>query len=85
MNILAWALFGLINGLLLYKFTGKKSETPLNGAVIGMVGAITGGSFAMLLFRGLTVGLNNTLSLIFLMEMALLFLLMYGGRFGLKS
>lgn len=79
MNILAWMLFGIVNALVLYIFDDKKSETNLATAVLlGVLGAVSGGTAAYVLFGGMQQGFNSTLLLVIFFEVMLLFLLLSG-------
>lgn len=75
MTILLWAMFGMINGLLINAFGGEKKATSLGAALIGGVGAISGGTFAYLLF-GQSSSVNIfSLSLLLLEGIVLAFVL----------
>ena len=82
MNILAWTLFGIINGLTLYFFDGKKDGVnPVMASLLGILGALSGGTVAYLLFGGIQTGFNSTLLLVLFFEAVLLFLLLTGKSF----
>lgn len=79
MNILAWALFGVINGLVLYYFDDKKETmNPALAIGLGILGALSGGTAAYLLFGGIQTAFNSTLLLVVFFEIMLLFLLISG-------
>lgn len=82
MNILAWTLFGIINGLTLYFLDGKKdSVNPITASILGILGALSGGTVAYLLFGGIQTEFNSTLLLVVFFEAILLFLLLSGKSF----
>ena len=79
MNILAFILFGLINGLIFHIIDENSSSgSYFHAMLLGMLGALTGGTFAYFLFGGVTQGITPTLSIIILMETMLLGLLFFG-------
>jgi uncharacterized membrane protein YeaQ/YmgE (transglycosylase-associated protein family) len=76
MNILLWALFGLINGLLLNTFDkSPKKESMTGSMLLGMFGAISGGAVAYLLFGGVQSGFDMTLVLVMFFEAVLIYML----------
>ena len=77
MNVIAWMLFGIINGLALYMFEGRKDRvSAVSAMALGSLGALSGGTFAFLLFGGISNGFNATLLLVIFFEAVLLFLLL---------
>lgn len=85
MNILPFILFGLINGLIINALEpDEKKGSYLGAVVIGMLGALTGGTVAMFLFgRVQLLTFSPTFIVIIVIEAILLFLLLFGK--GLKK
>jgi len=84
MNIFAWVLFGIINGLILYTFESKKSKKKIHviaATTLGAFGALSGGTIAYLLFGGINTAFNSTLLLTLAFEAVLLYFLVNGKRF----
>ncbi|CAN5206665.1 hypothetical protein BH11PAT1_BH11PAT1_6510 [soil metagenome] len=83
MNIAAFILFGLINGLIINSLEpdGKKGSY-LGAILMGMLGAITGGMFAFMIFGGVSIiTFNPSLMMILLIEGVLLSFLVFGKAF----
>lgn len=61
MNILVWAIVGLIAGWLAGEFTRGTGFGVVGNIVVGLIGALVGGFLAQALFGvDLTTGLNIT-------------------------
>lgn len=76
MNILAWTLFGLFIAILTIVFDYKRTKQTLAATlIISIVGALTGGMAAELLFGKGISGINTT-TLILSVFMSSLFLYM---------
>lgn len=84
MDILAWTLFGIINGLVLYSFENKKEKkhiSPIGAILLSVFGALSGGTLAYLIFGNARLELSNTLLIAIVFEVALLYLLISGKSF----
>ena len=82
MDIVAWGLFGVVNSIMLYVFENDKDKVnPFGAVVIGVLGALAGGTLAYLIFGGVTGGINTTLLLVILFQGVLLYLLFSGKSF----
>ena len=84
MDILAWTLFGVVNGLILYLFESKKNKKKIHlvtAITLGAFGALSGGTLAYLLFGGAKAGCNSTLLLTIAFEALLLYFLVSGKNF----
>jgi len=76
MNLFAWALFGVINGLILNLLDkNPKKEQSAGAMMLGMLGAVSGGTVAYLLFGGMKSTFDLTLLLIVLFEAILVYML----------
>ncbi len=78
MNILAFVLFGVINGLVLHIFNPKKEEEGIGEAMLmGIFGALSGGTLAVLFFSGKSIlTFNTTLLFVVFLEGILLSVLL---------
>ena len=82
MDIIAWALFGVVNALMLYAFeSDKENVSPFAAVLMGVLGALSGGTAAYLIFGGAATALNTTLLLAIVFEAVLLYLLLSGKSF----
>lgn len=84
MSVLAWILFGIVNGLILYFFESKEEKkriNPFSAVLLSTCGALSGGTLAYLIFENARIGLNSTLLLAIVFEVALLYLLLSGKSF----
>lgn len=76
MSLLLWALFGVVNGMILNILDrNPQKEKPTGAMLLGMFGALSGGAVAFLLFGGLEEGFNLTLLLIISFEALLVYML----------
>jgi uncharacterized membrane protein YeaQ/YmgE (transglycosylase-associated protein family) len=75
MNVAAWALFGAINGMVLYWIKPDKHVSGYLGAVVlGSSGALLGGAVAAMIYESLQ-NMNLALFVLLLMIVSSLFLL----------
>lgn len=80
MTLLIWILFGVLNGLILFYLEPFKSRGEiLPSALMGVLGSISGGAFAYLLFGGELTALNLPLMILLLME-SILFFIIYTSK-----
>lgn len=81
MTLLLWALFGVINGLIINALEPKQKTSTLMASVLGAAGAVTGGIFAYIVFSGDLGSINSTTVVLVILEGALLALLLSGKAF----
>lgn len=78
MNLLSWAVFGLLVGIIANAIDPDQNRGGLLGAVLlGVVGALIGGFLANLLFGVTVTGFNVTS---FIVAVAGSLLLLFAGR-----
>ncbi|MFO0947082.1 MAG: GlsB/YeaQ/YmgE family stress response membrane protein [Planctomycetota bacterium] len=59
-DLLAWAIFGLIAGLVARLFVGSPEPMGCLGTIaVGVVGSVVGGTLGRLLFTGTAAGLHT--------------------------
>lgn len=79
MNIMPFILFGLINGIIINSLEDDKKGSLLGAMSMGILGSITGGMFALLLFGGIQLPkITPSLVSIIIIEAVLLFFLLFG-------
>jgi len=80
MNIFAFILFGLINGLIINSLEpDDKKGSYLGAMMMGMLGALTGGMVAFMIFGNIqTLTFSPSMMAILAIEGVLLFLLLFG-------
>lgn len=85
MTVVAWILFGVVNGLILNALEpDPRKGGRISAVILGMAGALSGGLLAFLFFGGVTTGLNVMLYSVVGIEIALL-LFLYGGKMLRKT
>lgn len=83
MTVTLWAIFGMINGLLIHKLSSR-GESKMIAAIVGGAGGISGGLFAYLIFGQSSLSLNVLSLIILILEGGVLLLLLSGRAFGTK-
>jgi uncharacterized membrane protein YeaQ/YmgE (transglycosylase-associated protein family) len=81
MTILLWALFGVINGLIINALEPEKKAGRLAASLLGAAGAVTGGMAAYIFFNGNLGTINSTTVVLIILEGTLLALLLSGKAF----